>query len=97
VRPFVSDEAGESEPVRILNSDTWSTKAELVIQESPNDLNKETLSAKLEADANDIVRDRKREVLSEKIEEEPIETDKFTACPLKKDSAKLNESPKDLK
>jgi len=96
-KPFVSDEAGESEPMRILNSDIWSTKPELVIHESPNDLNKETLSAKLEADANDIVRDRKMEVFSEKIKEEPIETDKFTARPLKKDSAKLNESPKDLK
>ena len=96
-KPLVCDPTRESDPPRDLNRDRCSARPELVAHESLMDLTKETFSDRLKADDNDVVRDRKIEVFSEKVEAEPIETDKFTVCPLKKEATRLNESLNDLK
>ena len=96
-KPLVSEVGRDHEPVSDLKSEVCSVKAALVVHESLRDLKRDTFSAKLEIEDSDPDSDLKMEVFSEKVDVEPIETDKYTVCPLKNELTKLSESVNDLK
>ena len=96
-RPLVSEPARDHEPVNDLKSEMCSVKAWLIVHESLRVLTKDTFSAKLEIEDSDPPIDLKMEVFSEKIDVDPIEADKYTACPLRNELTKLSESVNDLK
>jgi hypothetical protein len=94
---LVSEVVRDHELVNNLKSEVCSVKAALVVHEPLRDLKRCTFSAKLEIEDSDPDSDLKMEGLSEKVDVEPIETDKYTVCPLKNELTKLIESVNDLK
>jgi hypothetical protein len=88
---------GDNEPANDLKSEMCSVKAGLIVHESVKDLEKDTFSPKLKIEDSDPPIDLKTELFSDKFDTEPIETDKYTVCPLKNELTKLTESVNDLK
>jgi hypothetical protein len=96
-RPLVSEVARDNEPVNDLKSEVRSVIPGLVVHKSLRVLKRDIFSAKLEIEDSDPPIDLKMEVFSDNVAVEPIDADKYIACPLRNELAKPSESVNVLK